>query len=71
MGWRERNAGVEGEVSYPYFIGDILNPGSEGWHVGLEVLDLGVAWVVVEGGDDCPCAHHLPLPFPVSTCTPP
>ena len=38
---------VEGEETYPYFICEICSPRAKGGNVGLEMLDIGVAWVVV------------------------
>ena len=46
------DVGFEGEVSYTYFVGEILNPGSEGRHVGLEGLYIGVSRAVIEVGYD-------------------
>ena len=49
LGWRERNVGVEGEVAYFYFVCKVHNSASEGRRVILEMLGLGVAWVIIEG----------------------
>ena len=39
--------GVKGEEAYPYFVSKIRNPRAKGGNVGLDILDLGSAWVVV------------------------
>ena len=38
--------GVEGEEAYPYFVREIRNPRAKGGNDGLEMLNLGAAWVV-------------------------
>ena len=44
--------GVEGEIAYSYFDSKFHDPSLEGWHVGLDILDLRVVWVIVKGGAD-------------------
>ena len=39
--------GVKGKEAYPYFVGKIRDSGSKVGNVGLEMLDLGSAWVVI------------------------
>ena len=39
--------GVKGEVAYPYFICEVRYPISKGGNGGLEMLDIGDAWVFV------------------------
>ena len=43
---------IKGEVSDSYFFGKICYPGSKRGVFGLEMLNLGAAWVVVKGGSD-------------------
>ena len=44
--------GVKIEVTYPYLVREVRNPGMKMWNVVLKALDFGVAWIVVEGGAD-------------------
>ena len=39
--------GVEGKVSYPYFISKFRDPRAKGGNVFLDMLDLGAAWVII------------------------
>ena len=39
--------GVEGEVAYPYFISKFRDTRAKGGTVGLEMLDIGSAWVII------------------------
>ena len=50
--WRDRSAGVKGKVAYSYFISKVRNPILEWRNVGLEMLDIMVAWVIVGSGAD-------------------
>ena len=39
--------GVEGKLTYTYFISNIRDPGWNRGDVGLEMLDVGSYWVIV------------------------
>ena len=52
LDWVFRDMGFKSEVAYPYLVCKARNPGLKGWNVGLKVLYLGVACIVVEGGED-------------------
>ena len=38
---------VEGEVAHSNFVGKVRDPASKRRNVGLEMLNLGVSWVIV------------------------
>ena len=47
-----RSVGGKGEVSYFYFISKFRDPVSKRGDIGLEMLNLGAAWVIVYSGAD-------------------
>ena len=58
---------VKSEVFYSYFVSKVRNPGTKWRNVGSEMLDLGVAWIIVEsgayGGEDVVYVHIFLFPL--------
>ena len=52
LSWGGGGVRIKIKVFDSYFVGKIRYPGSNRGDVGLEMLNIGSAWVVIEGGAD-------------------